>query len=107
LASGATYVGVGKLRVPYTLLGGSTATLHARLWDVAPAGKAVFVDRGTYRLDLPAGTLELPLFGNHWRFAAGHRIRLDLVQVDEPFLRRSNVPSAIQFEPPTLELPIR
>ncbi len=106
LATGATYVGVGTLRIPYTLLG-STATLHARLWDVAPSGEAVFVDRGTYRLNLPAGTLELPLFGNHWRFVPGHRIRLDLVQVDEPFMRRSNVPSTITFAPPKLSLPVR
>jgi hypothetical protein len=107
LASSATYLGIGSVRIPYTLLGGTTATLHARVWDVAPSGRAVFVDRGTYRLDLPAGTLELPLFGNHWRFLAGHRIRLDLAQVDEPFLRRSNVPSAINFAAPALTLPVR
>jgi hypothetical protein len=106
LTTDATYVGVGIVRIPYTLLG-STATLHARIWDVSPSGKAIFVDRGTYRLNLPSGTLELPLFGNHWRFPAGHRIRLDLAQVDEPFLRRSNVPSAINFAPPTLTLPVR
>ena len=106
LAGAATYLGVGKVRLPYTLAG-QTATLHARIWDVAPSGEATFVDRGTYRLFLPAGTLELPLFGNHWRFDAGHRIRLDLVQVDEPFLRRSNVPSTIQFAAPALTLPIR
>jgi hypothetical protein len=107
LVSGATYVGIGTVGVPYTLLGGSTATLHARIWDEAPSGEAVFVDRGTYRVDVAAGTLEVPLFGNHWLFRAGHRIRLDLTQVDEPFLRRSNVPSAINFAPPTLTLPVR
>ena len=107
LSAAGTYVGIGTVSVPYSLLGGTTATLHARVWDVAPSGKTLFVDRGTYRIDFPAGTLELPLFGNHWRFGAGHRIRLDLVQIDEPFLRRSNVPSAISFAPPTLTLPTR
>jgi dienelactone hydrolase len=111
LSSDATYVGLGTVTIPHTLLGGSTATLHARVWDVAPSGTTLFVDRGTYRIDVPAydtptGTLELPLFGNHWPFQEGHRIRLDLIQVDEPFLRRSNVPSAITFQAPTLTLPI-
>jgi predicted acyl esterase len=108
----ATYIGLGVVRVQYTLLGGTTATLDARLWDVAPSGKTLFIDRGTYRIDTPAynstsGTLELPLFGNHWPFLPGHRIRLDLTQVDEPFARASNVASTIQLSPPTLTLPIR
>jgi dienelactone hydrolase len=112
LAADTTYAGLGTVAVPYTLLGGTTATLHARLWDVSPAGTATFVDRGTYRLDLPvydpaSGSLELPLFGNEWTFGAGHRLRLDLVQVDEPFLRHSNVPSALSFGPPVLQLPVR
>jgi dienelactone hydrolase len=112
LEGDATYVGLGTVTVPYTLVGGTTATLNARLWDVATDGTTFFVDRGSYRIDVPAydaaaGTLELPLFGNHWRFEQGHRIRLDLVQVDEPFLRRSNVASSIVFGAPTLRLPIR
>ena len=112
LSEAATYVGLGSVHVPYTLLGGTTATLNARLWDVAPSGKTLFVDRGTYRIDTPAydaasGALELPLFGNNWRFAAGHRLRLDLTQVDEPFLRHSNVASSIAYGAPTLRLPIR
>ena len=79
---------------------------------MAPSGKALFVDRGTYRIDTPtydatSGTLELPLFGDHWSLKQGHRLRLDLAQVDEPFLRHSNVASAIQFGAPTLTLPIR
>jgi dienelactone hydrolase len=110
LARRATYIGLGSVQVPYTLLGGTTATLDARLWDVDASGRALFVDRGTYRIDVPAydsasGTLQLPLFGNHWPFASGHRVRLDLSQVDEPFARRSNVPSTIEFAAPTLTLP--
>jgi predicted acyl esterase len=108
----ATYIGLGVVRAQYTLVGGTTATLDARLWDVAPSGRALFVDRGTYRIDVPAydstsGILELPLFGNHWPIAPGHRIRLDLTQVDTPFARASNVASTIQLSPPTLTLPIR
>jgi hypothetical protein len=57
--------------------------------------------------DQPAGSIRLPLFGNHWALPRGHRLRLDLTQVDQPFLRPSNAPSAITFDAPTLVLPTR
>ena len=99
------------MTVPYTFTG-VTGHLDARIWDVAPDGTTLLVTRGTYRIDTPAydesaGTLHLPLFGNHWRLAPGHRIRLDLTQNDTPYLRTSNIPSGIEFEPPTLTLPTR
>jgi len=68
--------------------------------------------RGTYRLDTPAydpvaGTLRLPLYGNHWQLHPGDRIRYDLTQVDAPTYRPDNEPSAISFTSPTLTLPTR
>ena len=55
--------------------------------------------RGTYRLDTPAydpvaGTLRLPLYGNHWPLRPGDRIRFDLTQVDSPTYRPDNEPSS-------------
>ncbi|HEV7665526.1 MAG TPA: acetylxylan esterase [Chloroflexota bacterium] len=110
LTNGVTYVGLGSVRVPYSFVG-PTGQLDARIWDVAPNGGAtVLVTRGTYRLDVPAfdaprGTLRVPLFGNHWQLQPGHRLRLDLTEVDQPFLRPSNPPSSITFSNPTLVLP--
>jgi hypothetical protein len=106
-----TYIGLGWVKVPYTFTG-ETGQLDARLWDVPPEGKGLLVTRGTYRLSVPlydqaAGTIRLPLFGNHWLLQRGHRLRIDLTQVDQPFLRPSNVPSEVTFEPPTLVLPTR
>jgi hypothetical protein len=106
-----TYIGLGWVKVPYTFTG-ETGQLDARLWDVPPEGKGLLVTRGTYRFSVPlydqaAGTIRLPLFGNHWQLQRGHRLRIDLTQVDQPFLRPSNVPSEITFEPPTLVLPTR
>jgi hypothetical protein len=111
LTNASTVIGIGSVTVPYTLVG-TTAQLDARVWDVAPDGNTLLLTRGTYRLDAPtfdanAGTVRLPLFGNHWRLPVGHRVRLDLTQVDNPFLRPSNVPSSITFLPPTLVLPTR
>ena len=107
-----TYVGLGQVTVPYQLIGGNTATLNARVWDVAPDGTTLLMTRGTYRIDVPAydtqtGTLQLPLFGNHWPLARGHSIRLDLTQVDTPYFAASKVPSSIDFGPPDLTLPTR
>ena len=106
-----TYVGLGEVVVPYTLAG-TAATLNARVWDVAPDGEALLVTRGSYRLsvpayDTPAGTLRLPLFGNHWRLEAGHRLRLDLASVDQPTFKPNTANGTVAFSPPTLVLPTR
>jgi hypothetical protein len=111
LSAPATMVGLGHVDLSSTLVG-LTGQLDARLWDVSPDGSALLVSRGTYRLDTagfdsPSGTLRVPLFGNHWPVPAGHRLRLDLTQVDQPFLRPSTLPSSLSFADPRLSLPIR
>jgi hypothetical protein len=109
------YLGLGEVDVPYQLDPATTqAQLDARVWDVPPdGGKEFLITRGTYRLDTlngydpPSGTVRLPLFGNHWLLAPGHKVRLDLTQVDAPFLRPNNLPSSITYGPPKLLLPTR
>jgi hypothetical protein len=114
LRDASTYVGLGKVSLPGYALTESdgAATVNARVWDVPPDGKpTLLMTRGTYRLsdfyDEHTGDLELPLFGNHWRLEPGHRVRLDLMQVDEPFLLRSKVPDTFSFTGATLTLPTR
>jgi predicted acyl esterase len=114
LPNRVTYIGLGEVDVPYALSPLTTqAQLDARVWDVPPSGPAYLVTRGTYRLDTlngydPAtGTLRLPLYGNHWRLAPGHKIRLDLTDVDYPYLRFNNMPSSLSVGSPTLILPTR
>jgi len=110
-----SYVGLGEVRVQYALTPAATqAQLDARVWDVPPSGPALLVTRGMYRLDTlngydtPAGTLRLPLWGNHWQLAPGHRIRLDLTQADDPTLRPNNLPSSLEIlSSPRLILPTR
>jgi predicted acyl esterase len=105
-----TYVGIGHVTVPYVWAGGASGILAARLFDVAPDGEELLVSRGVYRLenDPPTGVLRVPLYGNHWQLRQGHRIRLDLTQVDQPTYRPSNIPSSLQFpRGVTLELPTR
>ncbi len=109
------YVGLGSVSVPY-VFEGQTGQLDTRIYDVTPDGEQVLISRGAYRINVPpdeqgapdqAGELRIPLFGNQYHLLPGHKLRLDLTQVDAPFLRPSNVPSAIQFGPPTLTLPTR
>lgn len=107
-----TYIGLGHIDVPYSIDPPATqAQIDARIWDVPPSGPAYLITRGTYRIDTlngydqPSGVLRLPLFGNHWLLAPGHQIRLDLTQVDEPYLRPNNLPSTISYGSPKLLLP--
>jgi dienelactone hydrolase len=110
-----TFVGLGSVTVPYVFAGAASATLNARLFDVAPDGSELLMTRGTYRLenpgpdpDPPTGVLELPFYGNHWRLQPGHQIRLDLTQVDFPTYHPSHLPSSIAFtQGVTLTLPTR
>jgi predicted acyl esterase len=110
LTSTKTYVGIGHVTVPYVWAGAVSAGLAARLFDVAPDGTELLMTRGVYRLDNDpqTGVLRLPMYGNHWRLEPGHRIRLDLTQVDTPTYRPSNLPSSLQFPGGvTLTLPTR
>ena len=109
------YVGLGRVKLTYTLnaVPPTTATLNARVWDVAPDGMALLVTRGTYRIDAPAynaptQTIDLPLFGNQWTLDKGHEVRLDLTQVDYPtFLPSNSADAIITFDGADLVLPTR
>lgn len=82
--------------------------LDSRLWDVAPDGTATLVDRGAYRVTGAAsGTVTYELFGNAWRWRAGHRVRLEVVQNDASYLRPHNVASSAVVQSARLEIPGR
>jgi len=108
LAQTLTYLGLGYVRLSYSF-SGLTAPVDARLWDVAPDGTAYLVSRGTYRIDPfyeTSTTLQLPLFGNHWVFQAGHSLRIDLLEQDNSMFRRTSAgDNVLTFAPPLLVLP--
>ncbi|GAA1809005.1 hypothetical protein GCM10009835_30120 [Planosporangium flavigriseum] len=115
LPAAQTFVGIGYAQAEYTAVPPlSTAVLAARVWDVKPDGTAVLVSRGVYRFDFngydaTTGTVRVPLYGNHWAFPQGDRIRLDLVQVDQPTFRAPNpgVTSPLELSGTRLVLPVR
>jgi predicted acyl esterase len=110
LTSTKTYVGLGVVRIPYVWTGGGSGMLAARLFDAAPGGTELLMTRGVYRFedDPVTGEIRVPLYGNHWRLEPGHRLRLDITQVDSPTFRPSNIPSTFEFPGGvTLVLPTR
>ncbi len=111
LPAARTYVGLGHVELPYTFTG-TAGTVAARVWDVGPDGTTLLVTRGVYRIDAPAydslaGTIRLPLYGNHWPLKPGHRLRLDLQEADTPTFRFNNTPNTFNFTDPKLVLPTR
>jgi predicted acyl esterase len=111
LSSTKTYVGIGHVRIPYVWTGGGSGMLAARVFDVPPdGGPELLMTRGVYRFedDPTTGEIRLPLYGNHWRLEPGHRVRLDLTQVDFPTYKFSNIASTFTFPTGvTLVLPTR
>ena len=106
--SGFTLLGRPTVRVPVTARG-PFGQLDSRLWDVDPAaGTQRLVTRGAYRL-LPdqRGVALFQLHGNGYRFAAGHRVRLELVGREPDYLRPSNGAFTVTLGPISVELPVR
>jgi ABC-2 type transport system ATP-binding protein len=108
-----------------TIAGQPTVTLHAstvayrvqldvRLFDVDGAGTKRLITRGTYTLQsagegVTIGDVDvtIPTYGNLWRAEAGHTLRLELTNVDSPYLTPSRVPSATTVSSVRLDVPIR
>jgi predicted acyl esterase len=106
LAGDATMI--GQTRVTATVAGAAPGLqLNVRLYDLGPDGTQVLVDRGVHTLSGDAETVELDLHGNAWRFPEGHRIRVEIAQDDDPYVRRSDQAAAVVVSAVRLVVPIR
>jgi ABC-2 type transport system ATP-binding protein len=83
--------------------------LNVRLVDVAPNGRKQLITRGTFMLQGPPGTsrIVIPTYGNVWEAPADHTLRLEITNLDSPYLAPSRVPSATEISQVRLELPVR
>jgi X-Pro dipeptidyl-peptidase C-terminal non-catalytic domain len=107
LPSSVTMIGATAASIDYS----TTSTtgnfqLDSRLYDVFPSGQAVMVDRGVRRVTQPNGTVTYQLHGNGWRFEVGHKIRIEIAQDDDPYLKLSSVPSSATLTGVKLEIPV-
>ncbi|MDQ3319100.1 MAG: hypothetical protein M3515_02425, partial [Actinomycetota bacterium] len=112
-----TAVYVGPRSNGYTMMGlpkvsaqiettGPYGELNSRLWDVSRDGRQRLVSRGAYRLENnQSGRVTFQLFGNGYRFAPGHRPKIELLGKDEGFLRPSNFPFEVKVLNAQIELP--
>jgi predicted acyl esterase len=107
-----------RVRKPFTLLGlptvrarvrtkGRNGQLDSRLWDVSH-GQQRLVSRGVYRLRPgQKGLVTFQLFGNGYRVARGHTLKLELLGRDPDYLRPSNGKFSVRVSKLTVELPTR
>ncbi len=71
------------------------------------------ITRGTYTIDAGRGleigrqTIPIPTYGNYWKVPASHTIRLEISNVDSPYLTPSREPSTTTITKVKLDLPIR
>jgi predicted acyl esterase len=102
-----TLVGMPRLELAYEAAG-TDIQLNSRLWDVAPNGVQTLVTRGAFRVVAPGAgeqRTSYDLYGNHWRFAQGHELLLEVTGDDSTFFRRDNFPSVTTVNSARLTLP--
>jgi pimeloyl-ACP methyl ester carboxylesterase len=124
---GVYHVSVGELSggEPILIAGQPTILLHAstivhrvqlnvRLFEVAADETKHLITRGTYTLDsgtpgVPLGEVDvtIPTYGNLWSAPADRVLRLEITNLDSPYITPSRVPSATTISEVRLELPVR
>ena len=94
--------------------GASRVQLNVRLFDVAPSGSKQLITRGTYTLDAdapgrPIGRADIvvPTYGNLWIAPASHRLRLEITNLDSPYITPSRIPSVTVVSHVELIVPLR
>jgi ABC-2 type transport system ATP-binding protein len=86
--------------------------LDVRMYDVAADGSRQLITRGTYTADAggsPIGETDIAIrtYGNLWRVPADHTVRVELTNLDSPYITPSRVPSETTVSNVSLEIPIR
>lgn len=89
--------------------------INVRLFDVnAAAGTKQLVTRGTYTLEsstpgMPIGDADVSIetYGNLWHVQEGHVLRLELTNVDSPYITPSRIPSETTLTGVKLVVPAR
>jgi ABC-2 type transport system ATP-binding protein len=92
---------------------GHRVQLDVRLIDESTPGQDYMITRGTYTIDAGSRpqigpvSIAVPTYGNRWLVEAGHRIRLEISNVDAPYITPSREPSSTTITKVTLQLPLQ
>ena len=88
--------------------------LNVRLFDVDASGTKQLITRGTITLEgatvgAPIGDVDvvIPTYGNFWRAEGHHTLRLELTNVDSPYITPSRIPSETTVSGVRLRVPVR
>ncbi len=104
---GITLLGSTSIAVTHPKASG-TSQIVARIWDVDTKAKTMrMVDRSVTRPTAGATKQTLRFNGNAWRFAKGHRIRIELTAGDPPTFRPSNGSFSLRILTAKATLPTR
>jgi len=106
LPSDFTMLGMTRVFAAHTGTG-SALQLNARLYDLHPDGTQVLVDRGVKSLADANGVSAMDLHGAGWRFAQGHRIRIELAQDDDTYIKASAQTGSLVIQGVGLSIPVR
>ena len=91
---------------------GNRVQLNVRLIDFDGAVDHL-ITRGTFTLDAGLGgilgpkQIVIPTYGNYWRVESGHTVRLEISNVDAPYITPSRELSTTRISHVKLELPVR
>lgn len=85
---------------------GTFPQVSARLWDVGPDGQQTFVQHGLFR-PRRDGVQTFQVHPTAYRFAPGHRVKLELLGRDSPYARPSNGTFETSVTRLALQLPVR
>lgn len=106
-----TIVGQPTLTLDATVVG-HRVQLDVRLIDVGDGAERL-ITRGTVTLDAGLGAnvgatqTVIPTYGNYWLVPAGHTVRLEISNVDSPYLTPSREPSTTIISAVHLRIPTR
>ena len=88
--------------------------LDVRLFDVTTDGVKQLVTRGTYTVDTgspatPIGRIPITIvtYGNVWQAALADTMRLEITNVDSPYIAPSRIPSVTELSKVSLDIPTR
>jgi ABC-2 type transport system ATP-binding protein len=94
------------------LVVGHRVQLNARLIDVGGGGKGErLITRGTVTIDAGAALdigstqIVIPTYGNFWVVPSGHTVRLEISNVDSPYITPSREPSSTVITAVHLRIP--
>jgi ABC-2 type transport system ATP-binding protein len=87
---------------------GPRVQLDVRLIDVAPDGTKRLITRGTFIVEHIGGTdVAIPTYGNLWEAPREHLLRLEISNVDSPYIKPSLIPSVTLITRVRLDVPVR